>query len=204
MVDVARSASSHSHPLFDTQTSFSDLASSSSNYWTDQTSHKGRASQDSYSSDSRAHLQANPFSGIQTITSRNTFANQGPLPEDNMSSSGGYSASENSRHGGGPSVPAMGGLRQQHTATNPQSRPMADRQESANGGLFVVQHQADKPDFLTPEDSNVRNSGNGIVSYLQLPSTITESNGSLAEFAAQVRGSIFVSRDSPNLLYSPR
>jgi hypothetical protein len=186
MVDVARSASSLSRPLFDSQASFSDLALSST-YWTEPVWKKSHTSQDSYpSSDSRSLQLANPFSGPQKLTSTDTFVDSGILPQVDMSG-GGYPASENTRHGGTALVPAVAELRSQHVSTDPQFRPITDRQESANGGLFVVKHEADKPDFLTPEDSNVRNSGNGIVSYLQLPSTIAESNGSLAEFAAQVR-----------------
>jgi hypothetical protein len=89
-------------------------------------------------------------------------------------------------------VPAISALapQTQHVASEPQSRtssrPPSGRHPSAEETPTAAKHIVENPVFLLPEDASGKSSNNGIVSYLQLPTSITESKGSLAEFAAQV------------------
>lgn len=57
------------------------------------------------------------------------------------------------------------------------------RQHLAGQSISRVSSKPASPIFQQPSQSAV---GNSIVSYLQLPATITTSEGSLSEFAAQV------------------
>ena len=107
--------------------------------------------------------------------------------------------------GPGPRLPATyGGLYNNHT-TVPTSLPPTTGYESSLGfydrkdfslvakqpqGSFSQPHSPtqQKDNAASDNSSRRRNSGDGnqIVSYLQIPASINNSKGSLAEFAAQV------------------
>lgn len=198
MVDVQCPRSSLPPPLLDAQSSFSAFTSDPQ-YWSSDHSNSKRRNigQDLHSISYVGAYRSSPPPAARTVTeeTQHGFPAPGslvlPLRDMNLNNFNANHPAQFSSY-----IPAISALapQTQHPASEPQSRassrPPSGRQISAENTPTGAKHVVENPVFLLPEDASGKGSNNGIVSYLQLPTSITESKGSLAEFAAQVSSQV--------------
>ena len=194
MVDVQCPRSSLPPPLLDAQSSFSAFTSDPQ-YWSSEHSNSKRRniSQDIRSiSYLGAYRSSSPPTARTVIKeSQHGISAPGslvlPLRDMNLNNFTAHHPNQYQTY-----IPAISALppQTQQAASEPQSRassrPPSSRHISSEDTPTGAKHVVENPVFLLPEDASGKSSNNGIVSYLQLPTSITESKGSLAEFAAQV------------------
>ena len=194
MVDVQCPRSSLPPPLLDAQSSFSAFTSDPQ-YWSSEHSNSKRRniSQDIRSISYVDAYRSSPPPAARAVIKESQHGNSAPgsliLPLRDMSLNNLTAHNPNQYNA---YIPAFSALapQTQHAASEPQSRassrPPSARHISSEDTPTGAKHVVENPVFLLPEDASGKGSNNGIVSYLQLPTSITESKGSLAEFAAQV------------------
>jgi len=194
MVDVQCPRSSLPPPLLDAQSSFSAFTSDPQ-YWSSEHSNSKRRniSQDLHSISYVGAYRSSPPPAARTAIKETRHGIAAPgglvLPLRDMNPNNSTAHHQTQYNGYIPAISALA-PQTQHAASEPQSRassrPPSGRHISAENTPTGAKHVVENPVFLLPEDASGKGSNNGIVSYLQLPTSITKSKGSLAEFAAQV------------------
>lgn len=188
MLDVQYPTSSFSHQLFSAGSSTSQFPSSA-HYWSEQHSSKRRnISQETHTSIHTRSQKSSSSSIVPSVrrTSKSSVESAVPATSTDTMNGSGYS-SQLTQHQSYSSAPAVVDARTYYAT--PTTLPQSSPSPLSTSDLQLNEARAamlpEEPEFLPAEDLRAAN-GSNIASYLQLPHSISNAGGSLAQFAAEV------------------
>lgn len=185
MLDVQYPRSSLPQSLFNSGSPPSEFPSPSQ-YWSEQSNKRRNISQDTYTSrETRSYKPSSVPSSKKITKGLVEPAAAAVSAADNMHG-GGYAANQPQHQGYAPNISEVEARTYYPTpATLPHSTPSPHSTTGIQLNETRSVIKPEEPEFLPAEDLRANN-GSNIASYLQLPKSICDTGGSLAQFAAEV------------------
>jgi len=187
MLDIQYPRSSFPQSLFSPGTSPSDFPTSSQ-YWSEQSNKRRNISQDTYiSRETRSYKPSSSIQSSRETTKRLVEPAAAAVSIANNMNGSSYTAHQAQQQGYPSNTSEVeAGTYYPTPTTLPYSTPSPHSTTGVPLNETRSVMKPEEPEFLPVEDLRANN-GSNIASYLQLPKSICDTGGSLAQFAAEVR-----------------